>query len=283
MEKIIEKARTLVEALPFIKKFNGATFVIKYGGSAMTDEKYKNLFIQDVVLLSFVGVKIILVHGGGENINELLKKLGKQPVFVDGHRVTDRETLDVVEMVLVGKVNKEIVKNINLQGLSAIGLSGKDGSLIMAKKKKSDKGKDIGFVGEVTSVNTGLLKGLDEHGHIPVIAPVGMDEKGNGYNINADSVAGAVAQALKADKLIYLTDTDGVRINGKYVHSLKIKDIAKYVKSGEISGGMLPKTSSAKKAIEAGVKKVHIINGTKEHSMLLEIFTNEGIGTEIVK
>jgi acetylglutamate kinase len=283
MEKIIEKARTLVEALPFIKKFNGATFVIKYGGSAMTDEKYKNLFIQDVVLLSFVGVKIILVHGGGENINELLKKLGKQPVFVDGHRVTDRETLDVVEMVLVGKVNKEIVKNINLQGLSAIGLSGKDGSLIMAKKKKSDKGKDIGFVGEVTSVNTGLLKGLDEHGHIPVIAPVGMDEKGNGYNINADTVAGAVAQALKADKLIYLTDTDGVRINGKYVHSLKIKDIAKYVKSGEISGGMLPKTSSAKKAIEAGVKKVHIINGTKEHSMLLEIFTNEGIGTEIVK
>jgi acetylglutamate kinase len=282
MEKFIEKARTLVEALPFIKKFNGATFVIKYGGSAMTDEKYKNLFIQDVVLLSLVGVKIVLVHGGGDDISGMLKKLGKVPKFVDGHRVTDKETLEVVEMVLVGKVNKEIVKNINLHGLRALGMSGKDGNLIMAKKKKSH-GKDIGFVGEVTSVNTKLLETLDRDGYIPVIAPIGVDALGNGYNINADSVAGSVAEAMKADKLIYLTDTDGVKISGKYVHSIKVKDIPKYIKSKDITGGMLPKTMSAKAAIEAGVKKVHIINGTKEHSMLLEIFTNEGIGTEIIK
>lgn len=282
MEKVIEKARTLVEALPFIKKFNGATFVIKYGGSAMTDEKYKNLFIQDVVLLSLVGVKIIIVHGGGDDISGMLKKLGKVPKFVDGYRVTDKETLEVVEMVLVGKVNKEIVKNINLHGLQALGMSGKDGNLIMAKKKKSN-GKDIGFVGEVTSVNTKLLETLDRDGYLPVIAPIGVDALGNGYNINADTVAGAVASAMKADKLIYLTDTDGVKIGGKYAHSIKIKDIAKYIKSKDITGGMLPKTISAKSAIEAGVKKVHIINGTKEHSMLLEIFTNEGIGTEIVR
>jgi acetylglutamate kinase len=283
MEKIIEKARTLVEALPYMRNYNGATFVIKYGGSAMTDEKFKDLFIKDVVLLNYVGVKIVLVHGGGEEINGLLKKLGKKPSFVDGHRVTDAETLEVVEMVLVGKVNKDIVKNINLQGVKAIGLSGKDGNLIMAKKKRSSKGSDIGFVGEVTKVNTKLLETFGQYGYIPVIAPVGVDEKGNGYNINADTVAGAVAGALKADKLIYLTDTDGVKIGGKYALSIKVKDISKHIKSGEISGGMLPKTLSAKSAIEAGVKKVHIINGTKEHSLLLEIFTKEGIGTEIIK
>jgi acetylglutamate kinase len=283
MEKIIEKARTLVEALPYIRNFNGATFVIKYGGSAMTDGKYKEFFIEDIALLNYVGVKIVLVHGGGENINEILKKLGKTPVFVDGHRMTDAETLDIVEMVLVGKVNKEIIKNMNLHGVNAIGLSGEDGNLIMAKKKKSQKGKDIGFVGEVTAVNTKLLRTLDEQGYVPVIAPLGVDELGNGYNINADMVAGAVAKALKADKLVYLTDTDGVKIKGKYVHSIKIGEIAGHIKSGEISGGMLPKTLSAKSAIEAGVKKVHIINGIKEHSLLLEIFTNEGIGTEIVK
>ncbi|MEI7541952.1 MAG: acetylglutamate kinase [bacterium] len=282
MEKIIEKARTLVEALPFIKKFNGATFVIKYGGSAMTDEKYKKLFIQDIALLSLVGVKIVLVHGGGDDISGMLKKLGKVPKFVDGHRVTDKETLEVVEMVLVGKVNKEIVKNINMHGLQALGMSGKDGNLIMAKKKKSN-GKDIGFVGEVTSVNTKLLATLDREGYIPVIAPIGVDALGNGYNINADMVAGAIAEAMKADKLIYLTDTDGVKIGGKYTHSIKVKDVTKYIKAKDITGGMLPKILSAKTAIEAGVKKVHIINGTKEHSMLLEIFTNEGIGTEIVK
>ena len=283
MEKFIEKARTLIEALPYIKNFNGATFVIKYGGSAMIDGKYKEFFIKDVALLNYVGVKIVLVHGGGENINDMLKKLGKKPAFVDGHRVTDAETLDVVEMVLVGKVNKEIVKNMNLHGVKAIGLSGEDGNLLMAKKKKSQNGRDIGFVGQVTKVNTKLLMTLDEQGYVPVIAPVGVDEAGNGYNINADTVAGAVAAALKADKLIYLTDTDGVKIKGKYAHSIKTKEIAGHIKSGEISGGMLPKTLSAKAAIEAGVKKVHIINGTMEHSMLLEIFTHEGIGTEIVK
>ncbi|MCE5300464.1 MAG: acetylglutamate kinase [Spirochaetia bacterium] len=282
MERYIQKARILIEALPYIKHFQGSTFVVKYGGSAMTDGHFKEFFLQDVALLNYIGVNLVFVHGGGDSISGFLKKMGKQPTFVAGHRVTDPETLDIVEMVLVGKVNKEIVKDLNLYGVKAIGLSGQDGNLLLAKKKLH-RGRDIGFVGEVVSVNTELLKNLDEKGYIPVIAPVGVDEKGNGYNINADTVAGAVACALKADKLIYLTDTDGVKINNEWAHSIRIKDIAKHVKSGQITGGMLPKTESAKKAIEAGVKKVHIINGTREHSMLLEIFTSEGIGTEIVK
>ncbi|MEI7640133.1 MAG: acetylglutamate kinase [bacterium] len=282
MEKYIQKARVLIEALPYMKNFSGATFVIKYGGAAMTEEKYKDLFMQDLALLSYVGVKLIIVHGGGDDINEMIEKLGMKPIFIKGHRVTDEKTLEVVEMVLTGKVNKQIVKSLNMHGLKAIGVNGKDANLLMAKKKKKD-GIDLGFVGEVVKVNTELLETLEKNGYIPVIAPIGVDEKGHGYNINADTAAGEIAIAVKCDKLIYVTDTDGVKLNGKYAHTIKIKDINKNIKNGQISGGMLPKINSAKKVVEAGVHKVHIINGTTEHSMLLEIFTNEGIGTEIVK
>ncbi len=282
MQKYIEKARVLIEALPYMKKFAGTTFVVKYGGSAMTDKKFKELFIEDIALLKYTGVKIVIIHGGGGHISEMAKKLGMKPVFIEGHRVTDEGMLEVVEMVLIGKVNKEIVKNLSSHGLNAIGISGKDASLIMAKKKKHGK-IDIGFVGEVVKINAGVLSALDEKGYLPVIAPLGVDASGNGYNINADLVAGEIAMAIKAEKLIYITDTDGVKINGKYVPSLNAKTIAKYIKKKEITGGMLPKVLSAKEAVAAGVRKVHIINGTVEHALLLEIFTKEGIGTEIIR
>jgi acetylglutamate kinase len=212
----------------------------------------------------------------------LLKKIGKKPVFVDGHRVTDIETLNIVEKVLIGKINKEIVKELKAHNLKVAGVSGKDFNLIIAKKKLINN-KDIGFVGNVKSINTEILKIFENSDLIPVVAPVGKDEKGNSYNINADYVAGKIAESIKADKLIYLTDTDGIKINGRYISTLRINEIGKYIKSGQITGGMLPKVNSAKSAILNGVKKVHIINGTVEHSLLLEIFTNKGIGTEIVK
>lgn len=282
MQKLIEKSRILIEALPYIKKFFKKTFVIKYGGSVMKIKKYKEIFFQDVALLSYVGINIIIVHGGGDDISKLLKKIGKKPVFVDGHRVTDIETLNIVEKVLIGKINKEIVKELKAHNLKAVGISGKDFNLIIAKKKLINN-KDIGFVGNVKSINTEILKVFENSDMIPVIAPIGKDEKGNSYNINADYVAGKIAESIKADKLIYLTDTDGIKINKKYVSTLKISEIGKYIKSGQITGGMLPKVNSAKSAILNGVKKVHIINGTVEHSLLLEIFTNKGVGTEIVK
>jgi acetylglutamate kinase len=282
MQKLIEKSRILIEALPYIKKFFKKTFVIKYGGSAMKIKKYKEIFFQDIALLSYVGINIIIVHGGGDDISKLLKKIGKKPVFVDGHRVTDIETLNIVEKVLIGKINKEIVKELKAHNLKVAGVSGKDFNLIIAKKKLINN-KDIGFVGNVKSINTEILKIFENSDLIPVVAPVGKDEKGNSYNINADYVAGKIAESIKADKLIYLTDTDGIKINGRYISTLRINEIGKYIKSGQITGGMLPKVNSAKSAILNGVKKVHIINGTVEHSLLLEIFTNKGIGTEIVK
>lgn len=282
MEHAIAKARTLIEALPYIKKFAGKTFVIKYGGSAMTEQKYKDLFMEDIALLKLIGVRIVIVHGGGDDISSLAKRLGKEAVFVKGHRVTDGEMLEIVEMVLIGKVNKNIVKSLNIHGLKAIGLSGKDADLIMAKKKKHGK-TDIGFVGEVVSINTKLLDTLEQNGYLPVIAPLGVDGKGNGYNINADLVAADVAMALKSAKLIYITDTDGVKVSGKYAPTLTISEIKKFIKKGDITGGMLPKCISATEAINKGVGKVHIINGTMEHSLILEIFTREGSGTEIVK
>jgi len=279
LEKAINKARVLIEALPYIKNFFNSTFVIKYGGSAMTETKYKEVFIQDVALLRYVGIKIIIVHGGGDDITSLAEKLGKKPEFVNGHRVTDKEMLEIVEMVLIGKINKDIVKNINAHNLKAIGISGKDANLIIAKRKKPE----LGFVGEVKKINTDILTTLEEKNFMPVIAPLGIDEKGQSYNINADLVAGEIAIAVKADKLIYITDTNGIKINGNFVPTLKVKDINKYIKLKQITGGMLPKVESAKKAVLNGVKKVHIINGTIEHSLLLEIFTNKGIGTEIIK
>ena len=291
MEKLIEKARTLIEALPYIQTFRGKTFVIKYGGNAMVDENLKQGFAQDVVLMRYIGINPVIVHGGGPQIGKIMERMGKKPSFVGGQRVTDEETMDIVEMVLGGKVNKEIVNLINRTGGKAVGLTGKDGGLIQAKKLKmttrsESTGEteiiDIGLVGEVTEVNPGALVALEESGFIPVIAPVGVGVQGETYNINADLVAGAVAGALKAEKLILLTDQAGILDKDKQlIPSLNKKKVESMVKAGTVSGGMLPKTASCFEALEAGCSKVHIIDGRIPHALLLEIFTESGIGTEI--
>jgi len=293
MEKLIEKAKTLIEALPYMQTFRGKTFVIKYGGNAMIDEQLKQGFAQDVVLMRFIGINPVIVHGGGPQIGKTMERMGKKPSFVSGQRVTDEETMDIVEMVLGGKVNKEIVSLINQAGGRAVGLTGKDGGLLQAKKlkmtmKSEETGEteiiDIGLVGEVTEVRPGALEALDQGGFIPVIAPVGVGAHGETYNINADLVAGAVAGALKAEKLILLTDQAGILDNNKnLIPSLNKKKVESMVKAGTVSGGMLPKTKSCFDALEAGCAKVHIIDGRVPHALLLEIFTKEGIGTEITR
>jgi acetylglutamate kinase len=291
MEKLIEKAGTLIEALPYIRTFRGKTFVIKYGGNAMVDESLKQGFARDVVLLSYIGINLVIVHGGGPQIGKIMERMGKKPSFVSGQRVTDEETMDIVEMVLGGKINKEIVNLISQAGGKAVGLTGKDGGLIRAKKllmtkKSEDTGEteliDIGLVGEVQEVDPGTLVALEQAGFIPVIAPVGAGAKGETYNINADLVAGAVAGALKAEKLILLTDQAGILDkDGKLIPTLNKKKVETMVKAGTISGGMLPKTKSCFEALDAGCSKVHIIDGRVPHALLLEIFTKEGVGTEI--
>jgi acetylglutamate kinase len=291
MQKLIEKARTLIEAMPYIQTFRGKTFVIKYGGNAMIDEALKHGFAQDVVLMRYIGISPVIVHGGGPQIGRIMERMGKKPTFVSGQRVTDQETMDIVEMVLGGKVNKEIVNLINRAGGKAVGLTGKDGGLIQARKltltKKSEvSGEteiiDIGLVGEVTEVRPGALAALEQGGFIPVIAPIGVGENGETYNINADFVAGAVAGALKAEKLILLTDQAGILDEDKnLIPALNKKKVETLIKAGAISGGMLPKTKSCFEALDAGCAKVHIVDGRVPHSLLLEIFTKEGIGTEI--
>ena len=291
MEQLIEKAKTLIEAMPYMQTFRGKTFVIKYGGNAMIDEQLKHSFAQDVVLLRFIGINPVIVHGGGPQIGATMERMGKKPSFVSGQRVTDEETMDIVEMVLGGKVNKEIVNLISQAGGKAVGLTGKDGGLIQAKKLKMTKKSeetgeteiiDIGLVGEVTEVRPGALEALDAGGFIPVIAPVGVGAHGETYNINADLVAGAVAGALKAEKLILLTDQAGILDKDKnLISSLNKKKVESMVKAGTVSGGMLPKTKSCFEALEAGCSKVHIIDGRVPHALLLEIFTASGIGTEI--
>ncbi len=291
MEKLIEKARTLIEALPYIQTFRGKTFVIKYGGNAMIDEQLKQGFAQDVVLLRYIGINPVIVHGGGPQIGSTMERMGKKPTFVAGQRVTDEETMDIVEMVLGGKVNKEIVNLISRAGGRAVGLTGKDGGLIQARKLKMTKRSeetgeteiiDIGLVGEVTEVRPGALQALEQGAFIPVIAPVGVGAEGETYNINADLVAGAVAGALRAEKLILLTDQKGILDKDKnLIPSLNKKKAESMVKAGTVSGGMLPKTKSCFDALEAGCSKVHIIDGRVPHALLLEIFTNEGVGTEI--
>ncbi|HUI45262.1 MAG TPA: acetylglutamate kinase [Nitrospirota bacterium] len=291
MQKLIEKAKILIEAMPYIQTFRGKTFVIKYGGNAMIDEGLKQDFARDVVLLRYIGINPVIVHGGGPQIGRTMERMGKKPAFVSGQRVTDEETMDIVEMVLGGKVNKEIVNLINQAGGKAVGLTGKDGGLIQARKlklsKKSDEtGEteiiDIGLVGEVTDVRPGALAALEQGGFIPIIAPVGVGEHGETYNINADLVAGAVAGALKAEKLILLTDQRGILDNDKnLITTLNKKKVETLVGNGVIGGGMLPKTKSCFEALDAGCVKVHIIDGRVPHALLLEIFTKEGIGTEI--
>jgi acetylglutamate kinase len=279
-----EKVEVLIEALPYIINFKGSIIVIKYGGSAMIKEDLKVSFAKDVVLLKHLGMHPVIVHGGGKRISELMEKLGKKPQFVEGHRVTDSETVEIVEMVLSGVVNKEIVTNIIKNGGKAVGISGKDNFTVKAKKKLY-KDIDIGFVGQVEKINNELIVSLIQNGYIPVISPLGVDDDGNSYNINADDVVAEIAVSLKAEKLIYLTDVDGIYrdINDKnsLISSITVKELQNLIDSGIATGGMIPKLTSIIRAIERGVNKVHIINGTIPHSLLIELFTDEGIGTQI--
>jgi acetylglutamate kinase len=285
-EQAVRRAETLLEALPYLRIFQGKTLVIKYGGSAMEHAELKAQFAQDVVLLRLVGIRPVIVHGGGPQIGALMKKLGKEPKFVGGMRVTDAETVEIVEMVLVGKINKEIVGLIDASGGRAVGLSGKDGHLIQASKRlhRTPDGQmvDIGLVGEVEAVDPSVIRLLEREGLIPVIAPVGVGVKGETYNINADLVAGELAAALQAEKLIHLTDVQGILDeNKRLVSTLTRAEASRLIKANVIDGGMLPKVESALRALQGGAVKAHIIDGRLPHAILLEVFTREGIGTEI--
>ena len=293
MKKFIHKAEILLEALPFIKNFHGKTVVIKYGGSAMVSEKLKDGFAQDIIMMKYTGINPVIVHGGGPQIGKTLDALGIQSEFVDGQRVTNKDMIDVVEMVLGGKVNKEIVSLISRHGGNAVGITGKDGDLIQAKKHKRVKHSpetnrpeiiDMGLVGEVSKVNPKILEVLHQNEFIPVIAPTGKGIEGETLNINADFVAAAVASALKAEKLVLMTDTAGVqRENGNLITELTRKEANKLIKSGVIHDGMLPKVTCCLDSLKSGVPKTHIIDGRVEHSLLLELFTDEGIGTQIIE
>ena len=297
MDELIRKANVLVEALPYIRAFAGKTIVIKYGGKAMTDPALKEGFATDVVLLKYVGLNPVVVHGGGPQIDQMLKRLAIEPKFRQGVRVTDAATMEIVEMVLGGTINKEIASLISRHGAKAVGLSGKDGGLIQAKPfTKADWAKklgtevegwheneDYGLVGDVQAVDASILKNLQASQAIPVIAPMGIGKDGRTYNINADLVAGAIAAALGAEKLVVLTDVRGIKDeDGRHVSTLARNDIARMVKKGTISEGMLPKVQACLNALEGGVKKAHVIDGRTAHAILLEIFTDKGIGTEIV-
>jgi len=292
MKDLIKRAEVLIESLPYLREFYQKTFVIKYGGHAMVDEELKRNFALDIVLLKYIGLNPIVVHGGGPQIGKVLKKMDIPSRFVGGLRVTDDATMDVVEMVLVGKVNKEIVNLINQAGGKAVGLSGKDGYLIEARKiilkqeelpDRPPEIIDLGHVGEVARVNKDILDLLDKQQFIPVIAPVGVGRRGETFNINADWVAGKIAAALKAKKLILLTDVPGVLDKeGNLISSMTLEDAERLIKNGVISGGMIPKVQAAMEAVRAGVEKAHIIDGRILHAVLLELFTIQGIGTEIV-
>ncbi|NLI81513.1 MAG: acetylglutamate kinase [Deltaproteobacteria bacterium] len=290
---MIEKARILIEALPYIRRFYQKTLVIKYGGHAMVAEDLKESFAQDVVLMKYIGINPVVVHGGGPQIGQMLDRIGKKSDFCAGMRITDADTMDVVEMVLAGKINKEIVSLINRHGGRAIGLSGKDGQLIQAKKlhlfryQGDDQPPeiiDIGLVGEVQRINVEILRSLERSNFIPVIAPVGVGENGESYNINADLVAGAIAGALQAKKLLLMTDVAGVLNKaGELISSMTFAEAAESIQDETLKGGMIPKVQCAMDAIQAGAEKVHIIDGRIPHAILLEIFTDAGIGTEIVR
>ncbi len=291
MQNLIDKAEVLLEALPYIQRFFNKTIAIKYGGHAMEDEDLKVSFVRDVILLRFIGLNPVIVHGGGPQIDGVLDKIGKKSKFVEGMRVTDPETMEIVEMVLVGKINKEIVSLIHQHGGQAVGLSGMDGNLIRARKlwiprkgKESAEKKllDIGSVGEVETINPAILENTLNNKWIPVIAPVGVGPAGERFNINADLVAGKIAASLKAEKFILLTDVEGV-LDGekKLVSTMNAELAGHYLKQGAISGGMIPKVKCCLQALEEGVKKTHIIDGRVKHAILLEIFTDEGIGTQI--
>jgi len=289
-----DKAAILVEALPYIQQFYGKTIVIKYGGNAMINEDLKEKVMQDIALMKYVGIRPVIVHGGGPDITGFLKKVGKESDFVAGLRVTDAETIEIAEMVLDGKVNSEIVNLLNRRGVKAVGLSGKDAGLIKARKKlatvyegEDTKKVDIGYVGEVEKVNTGILEDLLEQGYVPVIAPIGVGDGGESYNINADYVAAEIAGALQAEKLLLLTDIEGIYkdFNDKssFISTLHLPEARQYIKEGIIAGGMIPKVEACLTALEQGAGKTHIIDGRLAHSIILEIFTSRGIGTQVVR
>ena len=286
----LDKAKILVKALPFIKKYHNKMIVIKYGGSAMVNPVAREQFIQDIVLMKYVGINPVIVHGGGPEINEMLQKIGKESKFIDGNRVTDEETVEIVEMVLSGKVNKGIVADINKYGGKAAGLSGKDGNMVFVEKKFAEvdgEKIDIGFVGEIKEINTEVIKLLESNDVIPVISSIGVDKNGQTYNINADYVAGAIAGKLQADRLVFLTDVDGILLdyNNKQtlIDEIDVEKVNDLIERRIISGGMLPKVTTCLDAIENGVENVVILNGKLEHSLLLELFTEEGAGTLIKK
>ncbi len=293
MKKLIQKAEILLEALPYIKNFHSKTIVIKYGGNAMVSEDLKKNFALNIVMMKYIGINPVVVHGGGPQIDKTLKALGIQSQFVQGQRVTSKETIDVVEMVLGGKVNKEIVSLINSQGGNAVGITGKDGDLILAKRHKRVKHSpetdrpeiiELGLVGEITKVNPKILETLDQNEFIPVIAPIGKGENGETLNINADYVAAHIAAALKAEKLILMTNTEGVKNKaGKLQSGLTRKNTTNMIRNKVIRDGMLPKVNCCLDALKSGVRKTHIIDGRIRHALLLEIFTEEGIGTQIVE
>jgi acetylglutamate kinase len=284
MQESIQKAAVLIEALPYIRDFEGKTVVIKYGGAAMTDPELRRSTAKDIVLMKYVGMNPVIVHGGGPAINETLKRLNIQSSFnAHGLRVTDDATIEVVEMVLAGKLNKDIVSLLNRAGGNAVGLSGKDGNMLFAQKKLMPDGSDIGHVGEIVQVNTRILDTLTAAGLVPVIAPVATDAQGGTWNVNADTAAGEVAGALRAEKLVFLTDTPGllrdVKDPNSLIHQLRVDEVASLRASGIIAGGMIPKVEACITALTAGVRKTHIIDGRVSHSLLLEIFTREGLGT----
>lgn len=281
LKEKIAKAEILVEALPYIRKFRGQTFVIKYGGSVMEDGELKRQVASDLILLSYVGIKPIVVHGGGKEISRWAEKIGKDPVFIDGLRFTDLETMEITEMVLSGKINSEIVSLINQEGGNAVGLSGKDAHLLTAKKIRTKDDKDLGSVGEIVSVNADIIENLKSGGYIPVISSVGVCKDGESLNLNADNAASQIAIALQAQKLIYLTDAPGILINKELVTTLSINETEELKKHPDVKGGMLPKISYSLDALKAGVKDVHIIDGNIAHAILLEVFTDRGIGTHL--
>ncbi len=293
MQELIAKANVLMEALPWIRRFYGTSIVIKYGGHAMVDERLKEEFARDIILMKYIGLNPVVIHGGGPQIGKVLEAMNIQSHFVQGMRVTDSATMDVVEMVLGGKVNKEIVSNINRHGGNAVGITGKDGGLIRACKMEmtainpdslTPEIIDIGMVGEVEQVNPAIIEALENNNFIPVIAPIGGGLEGETYNINADLVAGKIAGALKAEKLILLTDVEGVKDkDGRLISTIDILRVPDLINNGTISGGMIPKVNCCVEAIEAGVGKTHIIDGRMEHACLLEIFTDKGIGTAVAR
>lgn len=284
MDEVIQKAQILTEALPYIKEFNGITVVVKYGGSALVNEEVKDTLMKDIALMKYVGFKPVLVHGGGKDINKMLELYGKEPEFKDGLRVTDELTMDVVQMMLAGKLNKNLVTDICSHGINAVGICGKDANMLKVRKLMPN-GNDIGFVGEVEEVNTELIGTLLDNDFVPVISPIGVDESGHSYNINADYAAAAIAGALKAEKLVFITDVDGILedVNDprSVISVVHVDEVRKMIEDGRITGGMIPKVDCCIAGVDAGVPNVHILDGRVPHCLILEIFTKKGIGTLI--